>query len=160
MKSNVFTVGAALIMLSGCGNQTEKTELKPVKTPSSETEILKTEPKLPATFFEKLLAGETLNIILDVCDPSDRDSWLGATDPAGGIICGETYEISYAESTNRIMARGLLENREGGEHTIRYNGREWTGANNRFNIWGSRHYMNASGEVFDKNNDLIGHIIQ
>jgi len=129
MKLNVFAVGAAIFILTGCGNQTDKADVKPVETPTSEISDINVpdmEPTGPATFFEKLIAGETLNIILDECDLSDRDDWLGDADPAGRIICGETYEISYTESTNRIMTRGLLENLEGGDHTMRTNGREWT----------------------------------
>ncbi len=111
------------------------------------------------TYFQRLMAGETLVINLDACDANDRNAWDGENDPAAREVCGTSYEISYGAEDNLILAKGLLESTDGTPHIDRAGSRDWSGQENRFNIWGTRHYMNDDGEILDKDSVLIGHIV-
>lgn len=157
MNIRIFVLGATLSLVAACGDKTLTNEELSDSVSIDTPEV--TNVSMPETFFEKMMAGETLTITLDACDPMDGQQWLEKNDPAGRLVCNTQYEISYSPKSNRIMTSGLLENVEGGEHKSRYNGREWSGKVNSINFWGSRGSLTNEGQVF-KNKVLIGHVVE
>lgn len=167
MKTKILMSAAAMALLASCGEQLDflgsgeqKDVPEPQQADSPQTLGDQAEPDAPppSTPFEALMAGEMIKINLDVCDPADANSWEGDADPAGVLVCGTSYEVRYDKDTNMIIASGLEES-AATEPTTRSNGREWAGATNQFNIWGARHYMIPNGDILDRNNELVGHVV-
>ena len=97
----------------------------------------------------RLEEGESVEVAFDAC-PFDDEGWIAEGDHMGNVKCGETYTVSYDDSDNKWIAKGLEEYRTGIEGKDFIGTRHIAGIAPRKGelfLWGGRYVANEDGEI-------------
>jgi hypothetical protein len=107
-----------------------------------------------------LLAGETIQIVLDRCD--EDDVWEGPNDPYGALLCGQSYDLSFDSRTSEWVATGFNEaaSARAGEpqtETIRRPGTYSGGTS--LSVWGISFQIDPTSRLISHDGEVVGHAI-